>query len=105
MLNDLKEVFSLPIQFFQYATKQHYAAIGVGLLVALLYFRIFFRGSSGFREDVGNALKIPLADPDYDPIDKQWSHNKIMFWIFISVSSGMLAYYQLPDWFPQWFPK
>jgi len=105
MLHSLKEFFSIPVQFFQQAGKLHYAAIGIGLLVAFLYFRLFFRDASGFSDDVDKAGKIPLLDRDYDFVEKKWSNNKIMIWILLSVGSGVLAYHQLPDWFPRWFPK
>ena len=105
MLHDLKEFYLILVHFFQRAGKQHYAAIGVGLLVAFLYFRIFFRDTSGFGEDVETAGKIPLVDRDYDYVESKWSYNKIIIWILLSVGSGVLAYYQLPDWFPRWFPK
>jgi hypothetical protein len=105
MLQSLKEFILIPIQFFQTATKLHYAAIGFGLVVAFLYFCIFFRDASGFGQDVAKANKIPLLDRDYDYIEKKWSHQKIMIWLALSVGSSVLAYHQLPDWFPQWFTK
>jgi hypothetical protein len=105
MFHDLKEFFLIPVQYFQHAGKQDYVAIGVGIIVAVLYFRLFFRDVSGFKDDINNAGKIPKLHRDYDRIDAKWSNGKIMFWIILSVGSGVLAYHQLPDWLPQWFPK
>jgi hypothetical protein len=89
--------------FFADGTKLTYAAIGVGLLVAFFYFRIFFRDVSGFEEDSKNDANIPILDKDYDYVNSQWSHNKITAWILLSIGSGVLAYYQLPQLFPSFF--
>jgi hypothetical protein len=105
MLHDLKEFLLIAVQFFQRAGKQQYAAMGVGLVVAFLYFRIFFGDASGFAEDVDKAGKIPIVDQDYDYVEKRWSKEKIMVWILLSLGSAVLAFYQLPDWFPTWFAK
>jgi len=77
-----------------------FAAVGVGLLVGVLYFKIIFGSFGGFRQDVENDAKIPFADKDYDFVESQWSHTKIAIWLLLSVGSGVLAYYQLPRWFP-----
>jgi len=65
--------------FFAGADRRTWAAIGCGLLVAFLYFRIFFRDISGFEEDVDKSGKIPIVDQDYDYVDSKWSGNKIWF--------------------------
>jgi hypothetical protein len=75
----------------------------VGLLVAILYFGLFFRGASGFKDDVNKAGKIPIVHRDYDYVESKWSNNKLWIWICLSAGSGVLAYYQLPDWFPRLF--
>ena len=59
-----------------------------------MYFSVFFRGASGFREDVDKAGKIPVVDRDYDYVESKYSYTKIMIWILLSVGSGVLAYYQ-----------
>jgi len=105
MLHDLIEFFLIPVQFFQRAGKQHYAAIGVGLFIAALYFGIFFRGVSGFVDDLEKSGKVPLVHKHYDHVEAKWSHSKVMIWICLSVGSGVLAFYQLPGWFPRWFPE
>ncbi|MFZ1073476.1 MAG: hypothetical protein WAO21_08580 [Verrucomicrobiia bacterium] len=91
--------------FFANGTKLTYAAIGVGLLIAVLYFKLFFKDLSGFEDDAENASNIPMVDPDYDYVDSRWSNGKITIWILLSVGSGIIAYYQLPDWFPHLFQK
>jgi hypothetical protein len=79
---------------FVYSAKAMYGAVSVGLVVAVLYFRIFFKSLSDFQDawvDFGRGL-----------FSRQLS-ARISFWIIISAGSGMLAYYQLPEWFPHLF--
>ncbi|HEY1788731.1 MAG TPA: hypothetical protein VGJ73_11270 [Verrucomicrobiae bacterium] len=103
MFNDYKGFGRTILDFFVHGTKLTYAAIGIGLVVAILYFGIFFRNSSGFGNDVSNALNNPVIDKDYDYVNRQWSKDKILLWLIISIGSGILAYYQLPEWFPHLF--
>jgi hypothetical protein len=70
------------------------AAMVIGLVVGILYFRIFFRSLDDFREAWADFWRGLLS--------RQLS-GRISFWIIISVGSGMLAYYQLPEWFPHLF--
>ena len=100
MLDDLKTFVMIFVEFFVNADKRTYAAIGVGLIVAVLYFGLFFKGTSGFKDDVNKAGQIPIVHRDFDRVESKWSHYKLLFWIILSVSSGVLAYHQLPDWFP-----
>ena len=91
------------------ASRLTYASIGVGLLIAFLYFKLFFKNSTGFAEDTENAAKMFwlrrwvfwYRSSQY--VDWQWSEMKVLVWIGLSVGSGILAYYQLPGWFPQVF--
>ena len=99
------EFFRIIYNFFAHGTKLTYAAMGVGLIIAILYFRIFFRNPSGFEDDLDKAGKIPIVNKDYDYVEKKWSTDKIWLWLFISVGCGILAYYQLPEWLPHLFGK
>ncbi|MGC9940262.1 MAG: hypothetical protein ABSE48_00405 [Verrucomicrobiota bacterium] len=105
MLKSDLEFFKIIYHFFADGTRLTYAAMGVAVFVACLYFGIFFSDFSGFEEDVDKAEKIPIVDPDYDYVESKWSSGKITIWILLSVGSGILAYHQLPDWFPQIFKK
>lgn len=74
--------------------KAMYAAIALGLVIAILYFRIFFKDLSDFKDawfDFGRGLPSRQFSP------------RVSFWLIISVGSGFLAYYQLPGWFPHLF--
>jgi hypothetical protein len=105
MLKNDAEFFRMIYHFFVDGTKLTYAAMGVAVVVAILYFGLFFRGFSGFKDDAEKAGKIPILDSDYDYVESKWSKEKIMIWILLSVGSGILAYYQLPEWFPHIFTK
>jgi uncharacterized membrane protein len=85
MLNDLKEFFLIPVQFFRSATKLTYASLAVA--IGILYLRIIFRKRDGFKDS-----------PDY-----QWFKLKVGILIMICVGSYLLAFHQLPEWFPSFF--
>ena len=103
MFRDIKDNLMRWFHLLNGASKLTYVATGVGLLVAFLYFKLFFGDRGGFKQDVENDAKIPILDKDYDHVESQWSYNKILIWILLSVGSGVLAYHQLPAWFPNLF--
>jgi hypothetical protein len=104
MLGNSPNLFQAIYDFFAQATGRTYAAIGIGLFFALLYFGIFFKGFSGFKDDVEESQKRSIWGIYYD-YETGWARIKIMIWILISLGCGVLAYYQLPQWFPHVFPK
>lgn len=77
-----------------HCTKLTFAAIGLGLVVAIIYFRIFFKNLDDFQDAWSDFWRGLFS--------RQLA-GRISFWIIISVGSGMLAYYQLPEWFPHLF--
>jgi hypothetical protein len=109
MLNNLEESLVRLLHVVSSASRLTYASVGVGLAVAFLYFRLFFKDLSGFAEDSKNVTRLwPLGGllllfrPDaYD--ECQWSRLKLLIWLGLSVGCGVLAYYQLPVWFPRIF--
>lgn len=109
MIAEAKEHVVHLLQLVTTAPKLTYASIGVGLLVAFMYFKLFFKDSSGFAQDADNTAKIFwlrrwvfwYRNSQYD--DCRWSELKVFIWVGIAAGSGILAYYQLPDWFPQVF--
>ena len=104
MPNGKTDLFQQMYNLLKHGDKLTYVSIGVGLLMAFLYFGIFFGGISGFWEDFKNDnIRFPFLSKNYDYVNVQWSKDKIMLWIIISVGSGFLAYYQLPVWFPRAF--
>jgi len=91
--------------FFASGTRLTYAAIGVGVLVAFLYFGAFFRNIHGFVDDLDEAGKSSEFNFPSDKVNRGWSDGKITIWILLSVGSGFLAYCQLPQIFPHFFKK
>jgi hypothetical protein len=105
MLNDLREFVMIFVEFFRNADKLTYAAIGVGVVVAALYFKIIFGGFSGFKDDVNKTGQTRIGHNSYDRVEGKWASHKIIFWLMLSIGCAMLAYHQLPDWLPDIFPQ
>lgn len=82
------------VDFFVHGTRAMYAAIGIGLVMAIVYFGIFFKDLSDFQD--------AWSDFSRGLVSRQFS-GRISFWLIISIGSGFLAYYQLPEWFPHLF--
>lgn len=107
----LRQEFAKLVYVVTHASKLTYASWGVGLVVAILYFKLIFLSGCRFAEDVRNIgrgywLKYFCLWPfrwllHYEEI--QWSKIKVFVWIALSVGSGVLAYHQLPQWFPNVF--
>lgn len=93
MLKDDAEFFRMIYDFFAHGTRLTYAAMGVAILMAVLYFRIIFEDWDGFQDALNNSWNYRGMSP------------QLMLWLMISIGSGFLAYYQFPGWFPHIFGK
>ena len=81
-------------EYLSNVSKLAYAAMGVGVFMALFLFRLFFDGWSGFWEDFN----------DYSFWRRPtWGQMKVNIWLLISFGCGVLAYHQLPHWLPSLF--
>ena len=87
----------------EHANRLTVVSVGIGILVAFLYFQAFFRDASGFGLDVEEAAKPAWWLFGCNRVDSEWSHLKITVWLLLSVGTGVIAYYQLPGWFPAFF--
>ena len=85
------------ITFFQNASKLEYSAIGVGLFIAALYFKIVFGSFRGFADSIDGLGRFGLWG------FLNWEALKLMIWVALAVGSGWIAYHQLPAVFPDWF--
>ena len=94
MLKDDLEFFRIIYRFFADADRLTWSSIGVTVVVGFLYFRLFFPRRDGFDDTAPDYSK----GPDYE-----WLKGKLMMFILISVGAGLLAYNQLPSWFPHIF--
>jgi hypothetical protein len=103
MFTELKQPVLRLVESVSNASKLTYASFGVGVLFAILLFKLMFRGPGDLREDVDNLGKSPLVHRDYDYVDVNWSKMKIVIWLGLSVAAGWAAHYKLPELFPTFF--
>jgi len=92
MLQALKEFVSIPIEFFQQATKLTYASLVIAAVIGILYFKIMFRKPDGFDEH-------PTVEWSRGA-EYQWTKWKLITLGLICLLSYLAAYHQLPGWFP-----
>jgi hypothetical protein len=82
-------------------SRQVWAAIGVGVFIAALFFKLIFGDFQGFVECIRYWFQ-----PDFvsfvrgEWMEDKWGSLKLFVWIALSVGCGILAYYQLPGWLP-----
>jgi len=89
------------IQWAESGSKLTYASIGVGLLVALILFRLFFRNTAGFVHCIGFSLgSQPNGVVAAQPSLSKWSRLKLLLGTLVPVGTGYAAYMLLPRWFP-----
>lgn len=78
-----------------------WAAIGVGVFIAVLFFKLIFGDFDGFIECARFWFQ-----PDFisflrgEWTEDKWGELKLFVWIGLSVGCGILAFYQLPGWLP-----
>jgi hypothetical protein len=76
------------------ASRLDRVTIGIGVLIAAALFPLFFKGLSGFWEDLTeNAGFRQLS----------MGQCKIMFWVLLAAGGAFSARYNLPHWFPHFF--
>lgn len=96
MPKDKFEFFRIIYRFFADADRLTWISTGVAVVTGFLYFRFFFPKRDGFNQVPDDYT----AGPDY-----QWLKWKVIMFILISAGAGVLAYYQLPEWFPRAFKR
>ena len=86
-------------------SKLMYASIGVGLLVGLVLFRLFFKNIAGLFHCIGFSLgSQPNAVAGAaQPQLSRWSRLKLLLGTVLPAGSGYAAYMFLPRWFPALF--
>jgi len=99
-----KEQLANLIQWAQSGTKLTYASIGVGLFVALILFRMFFKHVPGFIHCVGFSVSTG-KNPDVaaEPSLGSSSRLKLLLGTLLPPASGYAAYLLLPKYFPNFF--
>jgi hypothetical protein len=92
------------MQWAQSGSKLTYAAVGVGLFVALILFRLFFRHVPGFIHSV--AFSVSTAkNPDMakQPGLASSSRLKLLLSLVVPLATGYAAYVFLPRLLPMIF--
>ena len=100
----LKVQLNNALEWAQSGSKLTYASIGVGVLVALILFRLFFKNLAGFVHCIGFSLSSqPNANVSAEPGLSKWSRVKLLLGTLLPAGSGYVAYMLLPRWFPTLF--
>ena len=66
----------------------------VGVLIATAFFPLFFKGLSGFFEDLTDEAGFRQLS---------LGQCKIILWLLLAVGGAYSAHYNLPRWFPEDF--
>jgi hypothetical protein len=101
----IKEQLANVVQWAQSGTKLTYASIGVGVVVGLILFRLFFKHVPGLIHCVGFSVSTG-KNPDVaaEPSLSSSSRLKLLLGALLPPGSGYAAYLLLPKFFPNIFP-
>jgi hypothetical protein len=97
ILHSLKEFFLIPVQFFQSATRLTYFSLGFAVIIGILSLAIMFRKPSGFDEHP--TIEWTSA------AEYEWTKLKLVVLVMICIGSYLIAFRQLPEVFPSFFPQ
>lgn len=95
---DIKSQLTNLMTWASSGTKLTYAAICVGLLVALILFRLFFKNFAGIFHSIGFSISSS-GELGQD----KTSRIKLLFALLLPPASAYAAYIFLPKWFPTIF--
>ncbi|MEY2428716.1 MAG: hypothetical protein QOJ40_1601 [Verrucomicrobiota bacterium] len=100
----IKEQLANVVQWAQSGSKLMYASIGVGVVVGLILFRLFFKHVPGLIHCVGFSVSTG-KNPDVaaEPSLSSSSRLKLLMASLIPPAAGYAAYLLLPKYFPNFF--
>jgi hypothetical protein len=84
-------------------TKLTYAAIGAGLLVFVILFKIFFKDIAGFIHCIGFSVGSQQNAAAGQLGASRWSRVKLLAGTLVPAGTGYAAYVFLPRFFPTVF--
>jgi hypothetical protein len=90
---DFESLWSI-YQFLADADKLTWASVGVAVITGILYYRLFLPGP----DNLSRIQPDYMQNPYYHVMN--W---RVMILCIISAGAGLLAYHQLPIWFPHAF--
>jgi hypothetical protein len=101
---NVKDQMTNAAQWASSGTKLTYAAIGVGLVIGLILFRLFFKGVGGFFHSIGFSVgssgnPAVAAEPGLSSS----SRLKLLLILVLPPAFGYAAYLLLPKWLPTVF--
>ena len=100
----IKDHLTNTMQWAASGTKLTYASISVGLIVAVILFRISFKSLAGFFHSIGFSVGSG-GNPEVaaQPGLGTSSRLKLLLLLFLPLGSGYAAFIFLPKWFPTIF--
>ena len=84
-------------------SKLTYISIAVGLLVALILFRVFFKNLAGFVHCIGFSLGAQPNGAAAQPGLSRASRLKLLVGTLLPAGTAYASYMFLPRWFPAFF--
>ena len=101
---EIKSQLSNAMNWAASGTKLTYAAIGVGLLVFLILFKMFFKDVAGFIHCIGFSVGSQQNSAGAGQLGaNRWSRIKLLLALILPGATGYAAYIFLPQWFPTVF--
>src|SRR5437016_13401185 len=101
---NIKDQMNNAAQWASSGTKLTYAAVGVGLVIGLILFRIFFKGVGGFFHSVGFSVGSSGSDAvAAEPGLSSSSRLKLLLITVLPPAFAYAAYLLLPKWLPNVF--
>jgi len=92
------------ITWAESGSKLTYISIAVGLVVALVLFRLFFKNLAGFFHCLGFSLgSQPNSGAPAQPGASSKSRIKLLLGTLLPAGTAYVAYVFLPRWFPAFF--
>ena len=85
-------------------TKLTYAAIGVGLVVALILFKIFFKDFPGLFHSIGYSISSQPNGAAAGATPTKGSRIKLLLGLALPIGAAYASYVYLPRFFPTVFP-
>ena len=100
----IKDQATNVLQWAASGSKLTYTAVAVGLLVALILFRFFFKSVAGLFHSIGFSVGFG-SDPSVaaEPGLSSSSRLKLLLIAVVPAGSAYAAYMLLPMWFPTVF--
>lgn len=103
-MTTIKDQLSNAWQWAQSGSKLMYTSIGIGLVVGIILFRLFFKHVPGLIHCVGFSVSTG-RNPDVaaQPSLGTSSRLKLLLGVVVPVACAIAAYQLLPRFFPIYF--